>query len=254
MDHWLLIFSTLLAAAGAFWGILSVRQGKRSRWTVIWMAGTFLLQLGFLTVRGQDRAACPLRDTGEILVYLSWSLTLFYLLIGPAYRISLLGVFSAPLVVIFQSTALFPGVLAVSPERVANTSPWGETHSAVSVLSYGAFALAAVAGTMFLVLDHQLKAHQMAGGLFRNLPPIRELLTSLGRLLWLGLGLLTIGIIAGLLMPRNGSMAHLIAAIAVWFAYAILLLVRAKRGLSGRSLSLFTVAVFVLSLAVFALI
>ena len=36
-------------------------------------------------------------------------------------------------------------------------------------------ALAAVAGVMFLVLDHQLKAHDLTSGLFRHLPPVREL-------------------------------------------------------------------------------
>ena len=78
--------------------------------------------------------------------------------------------------------------------KIAGGNPWHETHSATSVLAYGALALAAVAGVMFLVLDRQLKEHHLKSGLFRNLPPVRELLVSLERLLWLGGGLLTIGI------------------------------------------------------------
>lgn len=256
MDRWFLIAATLLAAAGGIWGMISVHGGKRSHWTVVWMSAAFLCQIGFLAVRGEMRGACPLMDRGEILAFLAWSLTLFYLLIGPAYRISLLGVFTAPVVVLFQAAALIPGTLAEIPVKVARVpNPWHETHSATSVLAYGALALAAVAGVMFLVLDRQLKEHHLKSGLFRNLPPVRELLISLERLLWLGGGLLTIGIVAGFLMPRTASAwGHLIAAVAVWAGYVVLLAVKQVRGLTGRRLSLSAVVLFVLSLAVFAFV
>ncbi len=255
MDRWFLIAATLLATAGGVWGMISVHRGHRSRWTVAWILATFLCQIGFLTVRGQMRLACPLMDRGEILAFLSWSLTLFYLLVGPAYRISLLGVFTAPVVVIFQTIALMPGTLAAQPLATKTGNPWHETHSAMSVLSYGALALAAVSGIMFLVLDRQLKEHHLKSGLFRNLPPARELLVSLERLLGLGTGLLTIGIIAGFLMPRNGAaLGHLIAAVAVWVAYACLLALKKVRGMTGRRLSLSAVVMFLLSLLVFAFV
>jgi ABC-type uncharacterized transport system permease subunit len=255
MDRWFLIASTLLAAIGAVWGMLSVHRGSRSPWTVAWMAAAFVCQLGFLSVRGELRAACPLTDPGEILAFLAWSLTFFYLLVGPAYRISLLGVFSAPVVVIFQALALIPGVLTADPQKVVGGNPWHETHSAMSVLAYGALALAAVAGVMFLILDKQLKDQHLKSGLFRNLPPVRELLVSLERLLWLGVSLLTVGVVAGFMMPQTAAaVAHPIAAVGAWVAYIILLVVKRVRGLTGRRLSLSAVLLFVLSLAVFAFI
>ena len=255
MDRWFLIATTLLAAAGGVWGMISVHRGKRSHWTLAWMIGAFLCQIGFLAVRGEMRAACPLMDRGEILAFLAWSLTLFYLLVGPAYRISLLGVFTAPVVVIFQAAALIPGLLTANPGKLAGGNAWHETHSAMSVLAYGALALAAVAGVMFLVLDRQLKEHHLKSGLFRNLPPVRELLVSLERLLWLGGVLLTAGIVAGFLMPRTeAAWGHLVAAVAVWAGYALLLGVKQVRGLTGRRLSLSAVVLFVLSLVVFAFV
>ncbi|MCU0776997.1 MAG: cytochrome c biogenesis protein CcsA [Akkermansiaceae bacterium] len=255
MDRWLLITATLLAAIGGAWGMISVHRGRRSRLTTLWMLLALLCQLAFLGMRGEARAACPLADRGEILVFLSWSLTLFYLLVGPAYRISLLGVFTAPVVVVFQTIALLPGVLDVPPVKLTGGNPMHETHAATSVLAYGALALAAVAGVMFLVLDRQLKEQHLKSGLFRNLPPVRELLVSLERLLWLGGGLLTIGILAGFLMPHDtAALGHLLAALAVWTGYAVLLGVKTVRGLTGRRLSLLTVALFVLSLGVFAFV
>jgi len=255
MDYWLLVTATLLALIGGVWGMIAVHRGHRSRWTTAVMLLVLLCQLGFLSMRGEARAACPLADRGEILVFLSWSLTLFYLLVGPAYRISLLGVFTAPVVVVFQTIALMPGVLDRNPQEVVGGNPWHETHSATSVLAYGALALAAVAGVMFLVLDRQLKEQHLKSGLFRNLPPVRELLVSLERLLWLGGTLLTIGIIAGFIMPHdNAALGHLIAALAVWTGYAVLLGIKTVRGLTGRRLSLATVVLFILSLGVFAFV
>ena len=97
MDRTLLIVSTVLASIGGVLGMMSVHRGVRSRWTVVWMVAAFLCQIGFLSLRGGVRGACPLHDFGEKLVFLSWSLTLFYLVVGPPYRLSLLGVFTAHL-------------------------------------------------------------------------------------------------------------------------------------------------------------
>lgn len=255
MDRWLLITATLLALIASVAGMISVHCGHRSRSTVVWMAAVMACQLALLAIRGQTRGVCPLADWGERLVFLSWALTLFYLLIGPAYRISLLGVFTAPVVLVFQAIALLPGVLPANPQPIAGGNPWHEMHSATSVLAYGAFALAAVAGVMFLVLDRQLKEHHLKSGLFRNLPPVRELLVSLERLLWLGLALLSLGLLAGFLMPHDGrAIAHRITALAIWAGYAMLLGIHAVRGLTGRRFSLLAVGLFILSLGIFALI
>lgn len=255
VDRWLLILSTLCAVIGGVTGMMAVHRGHRSRWTVVWMSLAFLAQLGFLSLRGEARHACPLVGMGEILAFLAWSLTLFYLLVGPAYRISLLGVFSAPLVALFQGIALIPGVMEADPQAVAGTTAWGETHAAMSVLGYGALALAAVAAVMFLVLDRLLKGHRLTSGLFRNLPPVRELLVSLRRLLWLGWVMLSVGVVAGFRMPHGAdAMAHLVSATAVWLGYAVLIGILQFRGLTGRRLALLTVGFFVVSLSVFALV
>ena len=255
MDRWFLLISTLLAAIAGVWGIAAVYKGHRSHWTLVWIMAAFVCQIGFLTVRGQLRAACPLMDDGEILAFLAWSLTLFYLLVGPAYRISLLGVFTAPVVVLFQTVALLPGTLDRSPMPIAGGNPWHETHSAMSVLAYGALALAAISGVMFLILDKQLKDQDLKSGLFKNLPPAGELLVSLNKLMLLGLVLLTVGIVAGFMMPHNeAAWGHLIVAVCAWIGYSLLLGIQQVRGLTGRKLSVSAVILFVFSLVVFAFV
>jgi ABC-type uncharacterized transport system permease subunit len=252
MDRALLIFSTLLALLGAVWGAVSVHRGLRTRWTLVFMAGAFVLQLLFLEERGQLRGACPLRDRGEIMVFLAWALTMFYLVVGRPYRLSLVGLFTAPVVVLFQVVALMPGVMEMSPERSVGVDAWREAHAAISVISYGGLALAAVTGVMFLTLDRQLKEHHLQSGLFRNLPPVRELLAAVKRLLWLGYALLTFGIIAGWMMEHRGGWSHLLAAMLVWLLYGGLLSWQQWRGVTGRRLSLWALVLFLFSLGVFA--
>jgi ABC-type uncharacterized transport system permease subunit len=252
MDHGYLILATALAAIGGALGIRSVHFGERSRWTIVWMVGAFLAQLAFLAVRGEQRGACPLRDFGEVLAFLAWSLTLFYVCVGPLYRVSLLGVFTAPAVVVFQLAALVPGMLHAVPQRAAQVDPWREAHGALSVLSYGALALAAVAGVMFLMLNKLLKDHELGGGLFKNLPPVRELVRLEVRLMLVGFLLLSGGILSALLMRDLGGRAHLLAAAGTWAAYGALLLLQAQRGLTPRRLSEVVILLFALSLTVFA--
>lgn len=253
-ERWLIALATTLAAAAALNAWRSLTGGHRSRWTQPLLAITFVIQLMALGLRGEMRGACPLSDPGEILIFLSWSLVLFYLLVGPAYRISLLGLFTAPVVVVLQLVAMIPGIMSLNPAHVASTDAWRETHAALSVLSFGSLALAAVSGSMFLLLDHLLKTKKLAGNLVRNLPSVHNLTDSIKRLLLIGLVILTIGIIAGFLTPNLGFNIHLIVALVVWFAYAALASVAYVRGLPPHSLALSSVALFIVSLLAFGLI
>ncbi|MBT8035984.1 MAG: cytochrome c biogenesis protein [Verrucomicrobiae bacterium] len=255
MDRWILILALVLAAIAAVQGAGYVYRGHRSRWTVLWMLCSFLTQLVVLGMRSELRGSCPLGDTGEILLFSAWSLTMFYMVVGSVYRLSLLGVFTAPLVCFLLTMALVPGMLEVSPHHADTMDAWREGHAAFSVLAYGSLGLAAVAGVMFLVLNRQLKEAQMGAGLFRNLPPARELSDVVRRLLILGFGLLTIGLVCGLVMEKaDGLGRHLIVALGQWFAYGILIGVEWRRGMPARKLAILTVALFVLSLMIFPLL
>ncbi|SHJ21404.1 Cytochrome C assembly protein [Rubritalea squalenifaciens DSM 18772] len=233
-------------------GMVSVHHNKRSRWTVVWMFFSFLSQCMVLAGRGELRGQCPLGDFGEILVFLAWSMTMFYLVIGSTYRLSLLGVFSAPLVSLMLFIAAIPGVMEANPEKAMKIDPWDEAHAALSVLGYGALGLAAIASVMFMVLNKQLKAHHTKSGLFKKLPPVHSIVVSVVRLTGVGTMVLSAGIFCGLMMKSGGGGAHLWVAIGVWLSYAALLAVWIIRGMTPSKLALSSVSLFVISLLVFA--
>ncbi len=202
-------------------------------------------------MRGEQRASCPLIDSGEILVFLAWSLSLFYLIVGSAYRVTLLGMFSAPVVTVMLLTAAIPGMLDADPAKQTNVDYWGEMHSAISVLSYGALALGAVSAVMFLVLDRLLKTRDTSSGLFKKMPPLHVIVQSVVRLTVIGVSFLTVGLACGFMMRSHGG-PHFWVAVVVWLAYALMLGVWFVRGMTPRKMSVFVVVLFIASLSVFA--
>ncbi|MFC4993810.1 cytochrome c biogenesis protein CcsA [Rubritalea tangerina] len=251
-----LILAAVLAGLAGYLGMRAVQHGHRSRWTVAWMLFSFVAQCAVLGIRGELRGQCPLGDFGEILVFLAWSMTLFYLIIGSTYRISLLGVFSAPVVSMMLLVAAIPGVMESHPEHAMEVEPWHETHAALSVLSYGALGLAAIAGVMFMVLNKKLKHRDMKSGLFLKLPPLSTITASMVRLTGVGTLVLSGGVVCGLLMPDKsaGGWAHLWAAVVVWVSYTLLLTIWQVRGMTPVRMAMSVVSLFIASLVVFAVL
>lgn len=246
------VIATLLAAAGGVFGALSARSDKPGRTAFVWMILAFGAQLMALGWRGSLRGQCPLGDIGEVCLFLAWSLTFFYLVTGSTYRLSLLGVFTTPLVVLLQLVSLIPGAFDTGVVKAESVDPWRESHAALSVLSYGALALAAVAGVMFFILNYRLKAHKFGGGLVHGMPSISRLVQAMARIALVGWVVLTMGIIAGLLMEQGAFSIHLMVASITWVLYAVLLGVYFVRGMPGRQLAIGLTILFILSLSVFA--
>ena len=224
--------------------VLGTGRYRPSRFNFGAMAGGFAFQSAFLAQRGHALNACPLTNLFEVLIFLSWSMVLLYFVVGTAYRLSLLGVFTSPLAFVFQAIALIaPLDSAPGPRahRVAN--PWRETHAAVSIIAYGAFALACVAGIMYLIQERQLKTHHFRGLLF-YLPPIADLAVAIKRLILTGFILLTIGLLSGFKVRFEWSQA--ILGVGVWLLYGCIL--SADKRTTPRRVAQLTVAAFSITL------
>ncbi len=257
MDKLFLALSTLCFLGGFLYVAVALRrrQPRKSSWlNFAVLALGFVFQSLFLHLRGQLHGRCPVTNGAEILIFLSWSTVMFYFLTGRAFRLSLLGMFTEPIVFVFQAialTLLLIGDPGASP--VEKVDPWHELHISVALLSFGAFALAGVAGIMYLVQDRQLKKHHL-GALFYQLPPIRYLLDAVIRLVSVGLVLLTIGIGSAFFQESDPDPKHYSLAIAVWVGYVALL----GWHFSGKSTPKRTAAgaigVFLLPLALLALL
>jgi hypothetical protein len=197
--------STLLA--------LRAKQLRPGRFSFVAIFLGVLCQSWFLALRGHQEQACPIRTFPEMLLFLSWSIGWFYLLIGSTYRIlriypftllaspaisrfssseppkgseeggasllstslngySLMGTFTAPLILLLQSI----GFLLLAPVIPIQSLPnsWIEAHAAFSLVAFGALGLACISALMFLFQEWQLKS-QAPAPIFHFLPPMRLL-------------------------------------------------------------------------------
>lgn len=229
MDRQLLILSTLCYLTAVVRTVLGLRDRvfHPGRFNFFAIAAGFALQTAFLSIRGHALGRCPLTNLFEVFVFLAWSVALIYMLVGPAYRLSLMGAFTAPLVFVIQTFALLGPIDERHPYRIP-ANPWLEFHASVSMIAYGAFGLACVAGVMYLVQERQLKTHQIHS-IFYRLPPLTNLFAAITRLLWLGFALYTAGLISGFFTGGPLPRLKMVAAFAVWLFYGAILQGRHSR-------------------------
>ena len=237
MDRLLLILSTLAFAGGVVHAVVALRAGrwKESRWQWVPMAGGFVLQTAFLSIRGQMHGRCPVTNLLEVFVFIAWSIVLLYFLVGSTYRLSLLGVFTAPLVAVVQTLALILPLDRADDgvSRPTSVNPMLELHAGISLIAYAAFALACITGVMYLLQERLLKRHRI-GGLFYQLPPINGLAKVIRRLTLLGLVLLTIGLAISLAIGLSASQPKMVFGYSVWVLYAVMNLLMWRHVLSPR--------------------
>lgn len=250
---WLAMAFYAVAGALTLWRLRAVgADALRHRLNLTLIVGGFVAHTGFLYLRGQSVNRCPLTNTFEVFAFVAWAMVFFYLIIGPSYRVTLLGAFTAPV-------AGLIGVLAlVSPLDVVRAaplkrSPFVEAHAAIAILAWGAFAVAGIIGAMYLVQRHLLKSRH-TGGLLFLLPALDQMETVMWRLLALGSALYTAGMIGGAISHKlvgAWALPKTLWASAVWLIYAAVVIARAVGWWRGRRFAVSAIVAFVFSLVAF---
>ncbi len=248
MERALFILSMLCFLASFGYTLVSFGAGRYlpGRFNFTAVACGFIFQTAFLYVRGQSIGRCPLTNLFEVLVFLSWSLVLVYMVVGSTYRLSLMGAFTSPLAFVLQLMALLFFTAETSASSVAPANAWGELHGALSVIAYGAFALAGVTGVMFLLQQHQLKSGKPSS-FFYSLPPVQELAVVNRRVLVFGWALLTVGFGCGLMAGQLPEQVKLAWSAAIWLGYAFIIMARALHRLTPGGVAVASACAFLIT-------
>ena len=145
---------------------LATNRFLMPRLTFLAICVGFLFTTIFLFDRGHAIGRCPITNRFEVLVFMTWSMVLIYLVIGSTYRLSLMGAFTAPVAsaLLFLAVSLPPSDAAAIRIKV---NPWLEAHTSFSMVACGAFALACIAGVMYLIQEQQLKTRNPSSIFFR---------------------------------------------------------------------------------------
>lgn len=255
IDHRTLLSWAALFYALAFgFALLYLLLGRRYPGTPL----TALIALGFILQTlglyriGMENGSCPLSSPFELVQFVSWSAILLYLIVGPAYRMSLLGFFSAGLAAGFSLFSLFtPGWDTPPPQEERSILPWIEAHASIALFSYGVFAMLALTSAMYLLQTYGLQ-HRRFEPLFRFLPSIVQTDRISRRLLWIGVAVLTLSLSLVLIYGQDslGSISYfkLIATSAVWLSATLVLVLHLSRRLLTAQFAWVCIGLFILAL------
>src|SRR5439155_25422883 len=146
----LLIISTICFLAAVVDTVVELRAGvfPPVRFNFFAVGLGFIFHTAFLSMRGHAVGRCPITTLFDVFIFLAWSVAAIYMLVGPGYRLSLIGAFTAPLVVVLQVFALIAPIDIRHPVKLP-ANPWLEFHASISLVAYGAFSLPCIAGVLY---------------------------------------------------------------------------------------------------------
>lgn len=182
----------------------------------------------------------------EALSFFSWMLILVFLAVEFRHRIHVLGSFMVPLALVSLVSA------AVLPETVPTLKPVFKTlwvHVTLSMLGAVGFAVAFVAGVMYLIQDRLLKSKRF-NVLYSKLPALDFLDHLNQQSIVLGFPLLTMGIVTGAISAEFARGSYVswnpeqTWALVTWLFYFVVLLGRMTVGWRAKRAAYLTVIGF----------
>jgi cytochrome c-type biogenesis protein CcsB len=197
----------------------------------------------------------PVTNLYESLSFIAWAVSGIYLIFQVRTKTRILGAFVSPVVLVMAITAsarlmedtTIPAILMGS---------WVPVHVGLTLTGGALFALACLAGIMYLVQDNLIRSKR-AFGFTRILPSLKELDRINHICIVAGFVLLTLGIIAGSIWARNVWGSHWqwdpkqVSTLISWVLYALLLHQRLAIGWKGRKVAFLSIIAFIILLFTF---
>lgn len=211
----------------------------------------FASQSAGLYIRGMAIGSCPVGNPYEVLHFISWSTLLVYLLVGPVFRLSLLGGASTTTAALLAITASLVPQWDYAHPPLFGGSMWIELHAALALLSYGVFGILAATSVLYLLQNFSLKTKRYFR-LLSPLPSIAQLEQVNFRLLLLAVGVfsaaLSIGSVSWLQSWGETTWIKAIPTVLLWCACLLVLSLRWGHRLQGPRLAWSCLSLFLVAL------
>ena len=188
----------------------------------------------------------PLTNMYESVVFFSWAIALFYLVLEWKTRIRLIGVFALPFAFLAMAYASFATNISkeISPLIPALQSNWLIAHVITCFVGYAAFTVAAGLGLMFFIRFSGSGSAQRGGdspaGALPGVDTIEDLIykSMLFGFIWLSAGIITGAVWANSAWGTYWSWDPKETwSLITWFIYAITLHSRYTRGWQGKTIA-----------------
>ena len=246
----ILLISGIAFSASSAMYVSFVRHRRND--TGFWASVLALIGYVALTTGGVLRTIfagrVPIGSFFDSLIVVVWLLATLYFIVELKWKLRVGGAFVFPLISVGALYASFRPV-GVGGAPPILQSPWVGVHVGLMFLGYCAFALAALAGFLYLVQEQELKRKRLTFMHF-SLPSLMRL----ERLSWVlvgwGFPLLSVGIAVGAIWSKEvwGSYVpadpKMLWAILTWIFYAAAILGRLAWGWRGRRAAILAVVGF----------
>jgi len=253
-DRLLLWLATATYAVSVLYAVLRLSRHRQHSHSVTYplIAAGFVLQTSGLYLRGLEIGGCPLGNTFEIVQFVLWSTIFLFLVVGPVFRINLLGTASAALVSVGSLLSLLiPEWDRPHTRKLFGGDPLIEFHAAVSIFSYGVFGLLATVSVLYL-LQYIALGRKWRSFIFNLIPSIVQLDLLSRRLLLAGLIVLTLAFASGIIVWFEDAWERLhlklLAVICLWVSYGVIWILRMRGRMSPHRSALLFISLFVLAL------
>ncbi len=244
-----------LLATASFIVYLVLPKNPVSRFPSLVLLAGFVVHTLTLAIHFSQTGYPAVAQLREAVASFSWLMVAVYLLVQIKYRLTVLGLFIAPLAFLISLSAFAVGGGAEQIPPALKTY-WLPLHVTLAFLGNAVFALAFAVSLMYLLEEYQLKNKKRSA--FYKIFPSLEALDRLNYifLVW-GFPLMTLGIITGSVWagiywgnywswePREISSA------ITWLLYGSLLHGRVAGGWRGKKAALLTIVGFVVVLGYF---
>jgi cytochrome c-type biogenesis protein CcsB len=236
-----------LVGTGFFLAYLLRRSEALSKVSLTVAGIGFLTHTAALISRMAVVGHVPVATFHEAMSFFSWALVLVLLIVEFRYRVPVLGSFILPLASISLISA------AALPQEAPALEPVLKTvwiHVTLSMLGTVGFAVAFVAGLMYVIQDRLLKSKRF-NILYAKLPPLDFLDRLNQQSIVIGFPFLTLGIIAGAVSAEFTRGSYLswnpeqAWALVTWVFYFVVLTGRLTVGWRAKRAAYLTIIGFV---------
>lgn len=248
MSVMLMMATTVLYVIGTalFFGSLLWRSEAWSRASLGVTAVGFVSHTVALAMRMMAADHVPLTSFYEAMSFFSWALVVVFLWVEFRHRLHVLGAFILPIASLSLLSA------AALPKESPALAPMLQTvwvHVTLSMLGAVGFAVAFVAGLMYLIQDGLLKSKRF-NVLYAKLPSLDFLDHLNQQSIVMGFPLLTLGIITGAISGQIAGGSYLswnpeqAGALVTWMFYFVVLLGRITVGWRAKKAAYLTIIGF----------
>lgn len=256
--EWICFYAALfleVAATGGFLVFLFRQDRRVFRYAHGTLLAGFVFHTVFFAIRYISLGAAPVLDLRSALSFFSWSILLAYFVLQPRFKLMVLGSFVAPFAVFLMIlSSTLPWVQ--EPIRPLFRSLWLTLHVGTVFMGNGLFAIAFLAGVMYLIQEHAIKNKKL-GAFYGRLPSLPTLDQIHSQSLLAGFAFLTLGMLSGSVYAQMALGSYWrwdpkeVWSLITWFCYAVLLHERLAVGWKGRRSAIMSIICFAVLLFTF---